>query len=138
MFQLTLVTPGKKHFEDLKISEAIIPGYRGEMNILPGHAPLMTTMSPGMLRYKTDASKDYINMAISWGYCEVTPDGITVLAETAESPVDIDVARAEEAKNNAEEKLRDTNISAEEVEKNQWRLRRAQMRIDVARAHGKA
>ena len=138
MFQLTLVTPGKKHFEDLKIKEVLIPGYHGEMNILPGHAPLMTTMSPGVLSYKTEDASDFENIAISWGYCEVTPEGITVLAETAENPADIDVKRAEEAKANAEKNLQRSDITAEDVEKFQWKLRRAQMRIDAARVHGKA
>ena len=87
--------------EDVDIVTA--PGIEGEMGILPHHAPLMTTLQPGELRVRKGGEESY--MAISGGFLEVRPDRIIVLADAAERAEEIDLARAEEAKRRAQEKL---------------------------------
>lgn len=92
--KLTLVTPEKKLLAEAEVEEIFVPGYRGELNILPGHAPLMTTLSTGIVKYRLKSTSELKSVIVSWGYCEVNPQGVVVLAETAERPEDIDEERA--------------------------------------------
>ncbi len=131
--KLTLVTPVKKYFEDLEVTDVLVPGHVGELNILPGHAPLVTTLNPGVLRYKPKDSSEYKSFAISWGYCEVGPTGVTVLAETAEAPEEIDLKRAEDAKTQAERALLSHEISLDDIYKFQMKVRKNLVRIEVAK-----
>ena len=85
MLQLTVVTPEKKFVTDLEVEEVLVPGFRGELNILPGHSPLLTTLSTGVLMYREKSSDTFVKLSVSWGYCEVNPTKILVLAETVES-----------------------------------------------------
>ncbi len=135
--KLTLVTPNKKFFEDKEVEDVLVPGYVGELNILPGHAPLITTLNPGVMKYKEKGSNEYKTIAISWGYCEVGPNGVVVLAETAEAPEEIDLKRAEDALSKAERALLAQEISLEDIVKNQNKIRRSQIRIEIARGSGK-
>lgn len=89
MFKLTLVTPEKRVVISQEILEATVPAYKGELNILPGHAPLITTLVPGVMKYKLKAGGEF-RASISWGYCNVSPEGLNVLAETVEAPAEID------------------------------------------------
>ncbi len=131
MFILNLVTPEKKLVTDVEIEEVIVPAYRGQLDILPGHAPLMTTLSTGLLKYKTKGSEKYDSVVVSWGYCEVHPDGVIVLAETAESLEEIDQARAEQALRKAQEALVDPLLESDQIEMFQRKLARAQARLDA-------
>ena len=90
MFLLNLVTPEKRLVTELEVEEVRVPGYRGHLDILPGHSPLMTTLSTGVLKYRAKGSDKLETVVVSWGYCEVNPFGVTVLAETAESLAEID------------------------------------------------
>ncbi len=128
MFSLTLVTPGKKIVEKAPVKEVLIPAYRGEIEILPGHAPLITTLSAGVLHYKTSDSDAGTRVAISWGYCEVTATGdINVLAETAETQDELSLDRAEKAKTEALENLAKTDY--DHFEKHRRKFERAEARI---------
>lgn len=130
---LTLVTPVKKIIEDLEVSDVLVPGHIGELNILPGHAPLMTTLNPGAIKYKVSGNSDYKSVAVSWGYCEVGPKGVTILAETAELPEEINVKRAEEAFVKSDRALLSSEISLEDIYKHQMKVRRSQVRVEVAK-----
>ena len=89
MFKLNFVTPEKKIVTDQKLEEITLPAFKGELNILPGHAPLMTTLEAGIVHYRlADGTQD--RFAISWGYCQVSGDGVSVLAETALAKDEID------------------------------------------------
>lgn len=131
MFQLTLVTPTKKILEGAELKKIFVPGYNGEIEILPNHAPLVTTLGSGVLKYELESQGETKAVAISWGYCEVFDDKVTVLAETAESPEEIDLARAEETRQAALEKL--GKASYEEVGKYQRKFQRAEARINTAK-----
>jgi F-type H+-transporting ATPase subunit epsilon len=110
----------------------IVPGVEGEMGILPNHAPLLSILKLGVLviRYQGD-EKDF---TISGGVVEVQPDLVTVLADSAENVVEIDVARAEAAKKRAEALLEqgpgpdtDSYLNLEAA------LRRSNLRLDAVR-----
>ncbi|MCB0413484.1 MAG: ATP synthase F1 subunit epsilon [Bdellovibrionales bacterium] len=131
MINLTLVTPSKTYLNQKSVEEVIIPAYRGEIAILDGHSPLLTTLDAGVLQYKLEGEKDFHRVAISWGYCEVGPDGVKVLSETCESAKDVDKERAKQTKENAIAKLMDKDITPELIQKYQRKLRRAQARLDV-------
>ena len=127
---LTLVTPDKKLLTDVEVEEVFVPGFKGELNILPGHAPLMTTLSTGILRYRLKGSTELKSIVVSWGYCEVNPNGVLVLAETAERAEDIDTERALAAWKLASERIDSGELDPETVEK----FRRKQQRADVRRS----
>ena len=82
MFILNFVTPDKKIVAGLELAEITLPAFAGELNILPGHAPLMTTLEAGILRYKLKDGESK-KFAISWGYCQVSVEAVNVLTESA-------------------------------------------------------
>lgn len=132
MFTLTLVTPQKKILEGAELKEVYVPGFRGELEILPGHAALVTTLEAGVVKYKLAGSTELKALAISWGYCEVTSAGeVTVLAETAEAPEEIDLKRAEASREDALKKLETTTY--EDFDRYARRLERAEARIKTAK-----
>ena len=132
MFNLNLVTPDKKLVTDTEIDEVVVPGFMGQLDILPGHAPLITTLSVGVLKYRLKGSSNFESVVVSWGYCEVSKDGVTILAETAETPSEIDRARAETAMKTAQEKLSNAAyIEPDQVVAFQRKLERAQARLHI-------
>ena len=107
-FQLEIVTPEKMVVRDFA-EECQIPGKNGYLGILPGHAPLITELGVGEITYRKEG--DTRHLAVAWGFAEVLPDKVTILAETAERAEEIDVNRAREARQRAQELL--TSASAE-------------------------
>src|ERR1017187_4387916 len=105
-FQLEIVTPTRLLVKDAA-EEAQIPGLSGYLGILPGHAPLLTELAVGTITYK--ASGTTHPLAVAWGFAEVLPDKVTILAEAAERPQEIDVARAQQAKDRAERRLKSSD-----------------------------
>ncbi len=132
MFTLTLVTPEKKLVAGQEIEELFIPGFKGELNIHPGHAPLMTTLETGVLRYRLKGDAKVYPVAIRWGYAQVNPNGVSVLAETAERPDEIDVERVKTTLKAAESRLAGQNEAPEHIEKLQRKVHRARVRLEVA------
>src|ERR1043165_4866260 len=100
-FQLEILTPEKMVVKDVA-EEMQIPGKTGYLGILPGHAPLITELAVGEITYRHGGETHAL--AVAWGFAEVLPGKVTVLAETAERADEIDVARAQEAKQRAEER----------------------------------
>lgn len=135
MFVLNLVTPEKKLVTDLEIDEVLVPAYRGQLDILPGHAPLMTTIGTGILKYRPKGSSVLTTVVVSWGYCEVHPDGVVVLAELAESLEEIDRAKAEEEAAHAKKMLLDPFLEADQMEMFQLKLDQAQARLEALGLH---
>src|SRR5436305_12030773 len=85
------------------VDEVEIPGADGYFGVLPGHTPLLALLGAGELWYRQGQEKHYF--AIAFGFAEVQPDRVTILAEIAERPDEIDVARAEAARKRAEERI---------------------------------
>jgi F-type H+-transporting ATPase subunit epsilon len=100
--RLDIVTAERVVFSD-DVDVVIAPGAEGQLGILPHHSPLMTMLLPGELLVRKGGEEFY--MAISGGFLEVRPDRIIVLADAAERVEEIDIARAEEARRRAEERL---------------------------------
>lgn len=131
MFTLTLVTPEKKILSGAEIEEVFVPAAAGELNVLPGHAPLMTTLETGVLRYRLKGESTFNPVAISWGYAQVNPNGVNVLAETAERPEDIDMKRADQSLQEAQAFMSSEGVTAENVDKYRNKILRAQVRKEV-------
>ena len=105
MFKLNVLTPERKAVFDQEITEVTVPAYSGEMTILPGHAPLITTLGTGLLRYKIKGVDKTFRAVLSWGYCEVMPGEVNVLAEFMQTPEEVVVEKAEASLQQAEKKL---------------------------------
>ena len=111
------------------VDMVIAPGSQGEVGILPSHAPLLTTLKPGMLTVRHDGED--VAMFVNGGFLEVMQDKVIVLADVAERAEEIDVAKAEEAKRNAEESLR-KSASAVDIAAAEAALRRSLIQLKVA------
>lgn len=99
---LTVVTRERK-FIEVDVDEVVLPASDGEIGVLPGHTPLLTTLRIGALRYRTGSTVEQI--VISWGFAEVLPDRVIVLAERGVLPGEVDLAAAEAERNEAEKEL---------------------------------
>jgi F-type H+-transporting ATPase subunit epsilon len=128
VFQLEIVTPEKK-VVDAAAEDIQIPGKNGYLGILPGHAPLITELAVGEVKFHAGGQEQ--RLALAWGFAEVLPDKVTVLAETAERPAEIDVERARKAKDRAEQRLTsgDTNV---DVDRALNAIHKAETRLEVA------
>jgi len=127
--RLDIVTAEREVYaEDVDV--VIAPGVEGQLGILPHHAPLMTTLQAGELRVRKGGEE--VSMAISGGFLEVRPDRVVVLADTAERAEEIDVARAEEAKQRARERLSEKQVVGADEARVEASLRRALIRLKVA------
>jgi len=132
LLRFTLVTPEREILKDTEIEEIIVPGFRGELSILPGHAPLMTTLSTGALRYRLKGENKVNFVAISWGYCNVHPGQVSILAETAERPEEIDLERTKETRKKAEAQIQKGDLDPTQVKKLSSKIQRSLVREEVA------
>ncbi len=99
---LQIVTPDRLVVRE-RVDEVQIPGSEGYFGVLPGHTPLLASLGIGELWYRKGGERTYV--AIAYGFAEVLPDGVTILAQLAERADEIDVERAEAARTRAEERL---------------------------------
>jgi F-type H+-transporting ATPase subunit epsilon len=127
-FKLEIVTPEKK-VVDTTAEEIQIPGKNGYLGILPGHAPLITELAVGEITFKESSGEQ--RLAVAWGFAEVLPDKVTILAETAERPAEIDIERARKSKERADQMLTSGDPHVD-VERALDSLQRAETRLDVA------
>ena len=127
--QLQLVTPYKRVLSE-DVEEVTAPGTVGELGILPGHTPLLTTLKVGELAYRQGSETFYV--AVNWGYVEVEDDTVTVLVETAEPADEIDLERAKAALGRAEEALKTLSSEDKQFKIMEAALERAVIRIQVA------
>jgi len=126
---LEVVTPEKQLFSGA-VDSVTIPSTTGYLGILPGHAPLLAELGIGEASCKVGEKTH--RLFCSWGFVEVLPDRVVLLAQTAELASDIDITRAEEAKVRAEKRLssKDTRIDFARAE---LALLRAISRLDAAK-----
>ena len=127
-FELEIVTPDKLVVKEA-VEELQMPGADGYLGILPGHAPLITELAVGELTYRADGTTHRV--VVCWGFAEVLPERVTILAETCERPTEIDVARAQQAKVRAEDRLKSGSTEVD-YGRAEEALQRASARIDVA------
>jgi F-type H+-transporting ATPase subunit epsilon len=98
-----LIVSADRSLVDETVDEVEIPGFDGYFGVLPGHTPLLAVLHVGELWYRQGAEKHYLSIA--FGFAEVQPDRVTILAQIAEKAEEIDLARAEAAKKRAEERI---------------------------------
>ncbi len=111
------------------VDEIEIPGADGYFGVLPGHTPLLASLSVGQLWYRKGQEKTFL--AIAFGFAEVQPDRVTILARTAEAASEIDVSRAEAAKKRAEERLARPSFEMD-AERARVALLKSLIRLQVA------
>jgi len=105
MFKLNLLTPERKAVFDQEITEVTVPAYAGEITILPGHSPMITTLGTGILKYRIKGVDKTFKAVISWGYCEVTTEAVNVLAEFMQTPEEVSVPDSQKNLQSAEKKM---------------------------------
>lgn len=112
-----------------RVDEVEIPGADGYFGVLPGHTPLLASLGTGELWYRQGQDKTYL--LIAFGFAEVQPDRVTILAQVAERPEDIDITRAEAAKRRAEERLMKPAVDFD-AERARISLLKSLIRLQVA------
>src|SRR5687768_5856284 len=127
--RLEIVTPDRALVTE-EVDEVQLPGSEGYFGVLPGHTPLLATLQVGELWYRIGQEKHFL--AIAFGFVEVLPDRVTVLAQLAERPQDIDVNRAEAAKKRAEERLARPPQTDIDFERARIALTKSLTRLQVA------
>ena len=128
-FELEVATPEKLVLQ-ASCTEAQIPGSEGELGILPGHAPLLSTLTSGVLRYQTADGREEVQ-AIHGGWVEVQQTLVRVLTDAAENPDAIDRARAEESLKRAQSRLANI-VENVDIARALNALKRAEVRVQVA------
>ena|SRR5687767_3215491 len=126
---LEIVTPERSLVNE-QVDEVQLPGAEGYFGVLPGHAPLLSSLQVGELWYRNGAEKHFL--AIAFGFVEVLPERVTVLAQIAERPQEIDVTRAEAAKKRAEERLARSPQTDVDFERARVALMKSLVRLQVA------
>ncbi|HEY0005450.1 MAG TPA: F0F1 ATP synthase subunit epsilon [Pyrinomonadaceae bacterium] len=127
--QLEVVTPERRVFSE-SVDEVYVPGLNGEMGILPGHTPLISQLQTGILSYTQNGTTR--RMHVSGGFVEVNQDKVSVLAEIAEWPEEIDAARARIARERAEKTLSAFTGTEEDFEVARAKLERSVTRLQLA------
>jgi F-type H+-transporting ATPase subunit epsilon len=128
---LEIVTPDRA-LVTAEVDEVNLPGSQGYFGVLPGHTPLLATLQVGELWYRIGQDRHYL--AIAFGFAEVLPDRVTVLAQIAEKAEEIDIARAEAAKQRAEERVARTATPQSELDFERARIAmmKSLIRLQVA------
>ena len=126
--QLDIVTPERGVVSEA-VDGIILPGSEGYLGVLPGHAPLLTTLKVGRIEYRK--ARETFTLAVSWGFAEVLPEKVAILAETAEKAEEIDLARAQAARERAEKRLRSRDPDLDFL-RAQVALEKALIRIQLA------
>jgi F-type H+-transporting ATPase subunit epsilon len=129
---LTVVTRERK-IVDTQVDEVILPASDGEVGVLPGHTPLLATLSIGPLRYRTGTKIE--RLVISWGFAEVLPDRVIVLAERGFLPSEIDRAEAERERIAAEKEIADLSSHDPEFARVEARLEESIAMLTVHKEH---
>lgn len=127
--RLELATPTRLVVSE-EAAEVVVPGIDGYFGVLPGHAPLLALLGAGEVTYRAGRTERYL--AVSGGFAEVGPDRVTILAETAERPEEVDPARARAARERAEGRLAARGGDEVDYPRALSALARAQVRLQVA------
>jgi F-type H+-transporting ATPase subunit epsilon len=131
--ELQIVTP-QRHVLQETVQAIEIPGKEGYLGILPGHAPLITELGIGILAYRKSGETHYLS--VIQGYAEVLPDRVIVLAEIAERAEEINVERAQAAKERAQAELSKTSAGSPDWQEQRLAIERAVVRAEAAAKWG--
>jgi F-type H+-transporting ATPase subunit epsilon len=125
---LEIVTPDRALVHE-QVDEVQVPGAEGSFGVLPGHTPMLAMLQVGEMWYRRGSEKSYLSIA--FGFAEVLPDRVTVLAQVAERADEIDLARAEDARRRAQERLAQTSQEID-FERARIALMKSLIRLQVA------
>ncbi len=128
--RLTIVTRERKIVET-DVDEVELPASDGEIGVLPGHTPLLASLKVGQMRYRTGTT--VMRLVITWGFAEVLPDRVVVMAEAARLPQEVDLATAEAERAEAERALADLSSQDPEFAVVEARLEESIAMIDLHR-----
>jgi F-type H+-transporting ATPase subunit epsilon len=131
--QLEVVTPERRVLSE-PVNSVTVPGRNGEMQLLPGHAAMISELKTGVLSYTEDGTT--FQLHVSGGFVEVSDDRVSVLSEIAERPEEIDAARARLAREHTEKELSSWSGSEEDFEKARAKLERSMVRLKLASRAG--
>jgi len=129
--KLSVLSPDRRVINEVTAAEVTLTTSEGQIQILPGHAPMVSTLDAGGFRY-TPTQGDRITGAISWGFVEVYQNLVTVSAQTVEMRDEINLDRAKAAQKKAEEMLNSPNIDESSFRKYQLKLQRSLIRQQIA------
>jgi F-type H+-transporting ATPase subunit epsilon len=124
---LQIVTPDRLIVQE-QVDEVQVPGSEGYFGVLPGHTPLLASLTVGEMWYRKGQERTYL--ALAFGFAEVLPDRVTILARLAERAEEIDIERADAARQRAEQRLADK--SDVDYERARAALMKAMTRLQVA------
>ena len=125
---LEIVTPDRSILHE-RVDEVEIPGADGYFGVLPGHTPLLASLQVGVLWYRKGGEKSYLSIA--FGFAEVLPDRVTILAQICERAEEIDINRAEAEKKQAEEQIARARANVD-MERARASLMKALVRLQAA------
>lgn len=125
MICVDIVTPYRKLVEGAKVESLVVPAYRGELTVLPGHTELLTTLNTGILSFVQEGRER--KFAVSFGFLDIRNDRAIVLAETCEESTEISIERARTAQKKAEDAIA-AGLSESQFRKYQLKLQRAIIR----------
>jgi F-type H+-transporting ATPase subunit epsilon len=133
--RVQIVTAEREVLADEGVDMVVAPGAEGVVGILPRHAPLLTTLVPGVVRIKKGGAEEA--MSVGGGFLQVARDQVLILADTAERADEVDEARAEDARRRAREAISQAASAGQrlQAEAAHFALRRAEARITVVRRH---
>jgi F-type H+-transporting ATPase subunit epsilon len=131
-----IVTAEREVFSDTDVDMVVAPGSEGVLGILPRHAPLLTTLAPGEIRVKKGGIET--DMAVGGGFLQISKDRVLILADSAERSDELDAQRAEQARERAEQAVKEAMKGGTpvQVEAARLALRRSMARIQVTRRRG--
>ena len=129
--KLNLLTPERKAVFDTEITEVSIPAYSGEMTIKEGHAPLITTLGTGVISYKIKGQESAKKAVISWGYCEVAPEAVNVLAEFIQTKEEVSEDTAKQKIVENEQKLLKQTLADDEFESTVAEIQKARAGLQL-------
>jgi F-type H+-transporting ATPase subunit epsilon len=128
--KVSVVTPDGPVYES-DVEMVSTKAQSGELGILPGHIPMVAPLAIGVVRLKMPGGKEADSVAVSGGFLEVRPDKVTILAQAAEKAEDIDVERAQKAKERAEQRMREQKAEDIDFRRAELALQRAVNRLTV-------
>ena len=131
-FRLTVVTRERKVVETDAV-EVVLPASDGEIGVLPGHTPLLASLRVGVVRYRATQGGNPQSLVISWGFAEILPTRVIIMAETARLPEEMDMATAESERAKLERELADLSSHDPEFAIVEGRLEESVAMINVHR-----
>lgn len=127
--RMELVTPERLVLSE-EVDEVVLPGYEGEFGVLPGHTQFLAILNIGVMWYREGSAVH--KLALGGGFSEVTHDRVVVMADTAERADEIDMERAQRARDRAESRLKELSLDDETYAKAYGELQRALVRMAVS------